>query len=167
MLREVIAGIDNENQIRIEVQIFGLYKTTNYGAILDTGFSGGIVLPQVVAVNIGLETIGAGNVTLADGSIRTLPMYMCKVKIGDVIQEADTLVMGNDVLLGMNVLDQFRLIVDGPRGQVTVEGAGDATGIRTQQTQIQPQPQPQPQDLRELQLVHTLRKLTGRDNGRG
>lgn len=170
MLREVIAGIDNENQIRIECQIFGLYKSTPYGAIVDTGFSGGIVLPQVVAVNIGLETVGAGNVTLADGSIRTLPMYMCKVKIGNVTQEADTLVMGNDVLIGMNVLDQYRMIVDGPRGQVTIE-EGKTAGMAQVQAQVQPQPQTQPQtqsqNFQSLALVHTLRRLTGRDNDRG
>ncbi|MDD5614977.1 MAG: hypothetical protein PHH85_02110 [Candidatus Methanoperedens sp.] len=150
-LQQVIAGIDNENQIRLECEITGLYKATSYGAIVDTGFSGGLVLPQVIAVDIGLETVGAGNVTLADGSIRTLPMYMCKVKIGDVIQETDTLVMGNDVLIGMNVIDQFTLIVNGPKGQVSVEGAESAAGIRNALIQ-------NPHD----RLVNTLKKLTGR-----
>lgn len=157
ILNEVIAGVDNENQIRIECQIVGLYKNTLYGAIVDTGFSGGLVLPQVVAVDIGLETIGAGNVTLADGSIRTLPMYICKVKIGDVIQEADTLVMGNDVLLGMNVLDQFKLCVDGPKKKVTLEGTETISGIKSTQAQFLPYP---PQ---YNQLVNTLKRLTGRN----
>lgn len=146
-LQEIIAGIDNENQIRIECEIIGLYKSTKYGAIVDTGFSGGLVLPLVTAVDIGLEKVGAGTVTLADGSVKTLPMFMCKVKIGNTVQEADTLVMGNDVLIGMTVLDQYRLTVDRAREAVLEEMTKTP---QVQRVNIRPE------------LISTIKKLTGR-----
>ena len=77
----IIAGLDNQNQIRAEVEIQGLYKTVPYGAIVDTGFTGGLVLPVFVAVDIGLEKVGASTITLADGSIMTLPTFLCKMKL--------------------------------------------------------------------------------------
>lgn len=119
-IREIISGIDNDNQIRVEIELQGLYKTVVYGAIVDTGFSGSLVLPLVVAVDVGLSKGGATNVTLADGSIRTMPLFLSKVKIGDVTQDADTLIMGNDVLIGMGILDDYTLTVTPASGQVTL-----------------------------------------------
>jgi len=49
----IISGLDDENQVRVEVEVIGLYKTVPYGAIIDTGFTGGLVLPRFIAVDIG------------------------------------------------------------------------------------------------------------------
>jgi len=148
---QVIAGIDNENQIRVESEIIGLYKKTLYGAILDTGFSGGLVLPLVTAVDIGLEKVGAGNVTLADGSMKTLPMFMCKIKIAGITQDVDTLVLGNEVLIGMNVIDAFNISFNGPKQQVLIDvPAQTAARIDTHENVFTPD------------IVKTLKKLTGR-----
>lgn len=116
----IIAGIDSENQIRIEVEVQGLYKKISYGAILDTGFSGGLLLPLVTAVDIGLEKVGGGNVVLADGSIKTLPIFLCKVKLGDIINDVSTIVMGNDVLIGMELIQKYRICVNSGSSQVEV-----------------------------------------------
>lgn len=146
---EIIAGIDNENQIRVETTIKGLYKSTTYGAIIDTGFSGSIVLPLVTAVDLGLEKIGAGNVTLADGSMKTLPMFLCKVTIAGITQDADTLVMGNDVLIGMNIIDAFNININGPKQQVKIEAPVTIDSITIPVSQTP-------------NILKTLKKLTGR-----
>jgi len=151
MPKEIIAGIDNENQIRVETSIKGLYKSTNYGAIIDTGFSGGLVLPLITAVDIGLEKVGAGNVTLADGSMKTLPMFMCKVIIAGISQDVDTLVMGNDVLIGMNVIDAFNITIDGPKQQIKLEVPPESIKYIGSQASQNPA------------IVKILKKLTGRN----
>lgn len=159
-LDEIIAGIDGENQVRIEVEIQGLYKKTPYGAIVDTGFSGSLVVPLVTAVDIGLEKLGASTVTLADGTVKVLPTFLCKLRIGNVVQDADVLVMGNEVLIGMGILDQFKLCLTPATGKVTIEKAvmpatqpaapGQGTGTRSISS------------TGYSQLVETLRRLTGR-----
>jgi len=123
-LPAIIAGIDNQNQVRIEIEIQGLYKKVPYGAILDTGFSGGLLLPLITAVEVGLEKTGGGNVILADGTIKTLPIFLCKVKMGDKISDVSTIVMGNDVLIGMELLAGYQVCVASGKGQVTVEEEG-------------------------------------------
>ena len=120
-LSHIIAGIDSENQVRIEVEIQGLYKKIPYGAILDTGFSGGLLLPLITAVDLGLEKVGGGNVVLADGTIKTLPIFLCKVKLGDKVNDVSTIVMGNDVLIGMELIGGYQVCVASGKGQVTVE----------------------------------------------
>jgi len=106
----IISGLDNENQIRVETEIIGLYKTVPYGAIIDTGFTGGMVLPLFIAVDIGLEKVGGSTVTLADGSILTLPTFLAKLKIGSKVMDVTTLVMGNEILLGIEAMTNHRTV---------------------------------------------------------
>ncbi len=118
---EIISGIDSKNNVRLEIEIQGLYKKTPYGAIIDTGFSGGLVLPLVTAVDIGLEKVGASTVTLADASVKIVPAFLSKVKIGNKVHDATTLIMGNEVLLGMELLHDYRFCMSPVTGEVIIE----------------------------------------------
>lgn len=120
MPSSVIAGIDSENQVRLEVEIQGLYKSIPYGAIVDTGYSGGIVLPLITAVDLGLEKVGSCSVALADGSIHVMPTFLCTVVLNGKENEISTLVMGTDVLLGMELLDPYTLCISPSEGKVTI-----------------------------------------------
>jgi len=120
-MQNIIAGIDGQNNVRIELEIQGLYKSTPYGGIVDTGFSGGLVLPLVTAVDIGLTKVGASTVTLADGSVHVVPTFLSKVKIGNRVQDATTLIMGSEVLVGMELLTNYRLCISPMTGEVVIE----------------------------------------------
>lgn len=120
-MADIIAGIDSQNNVRIEVEIQGLYKSTPYGAVVDTGFSGGLVLPLVTAVDIGLTKVGASTVTLADGSIQVVPTFLSKVKIGNLTHDATTLIMGSEVLVGMELLTDYRFCMSPMTGEVRIE----------------------------------------------
>ena len=122
----IISGIDNENQVRIEAKILGLYKSITYGCILDTGYSGTIVLPLTIAVELGLEKAGVASVTLADGSTQIVPTFICKIEIGGIIQDADTLVMGSEVLLGMGIMEKYQVFIDSAIGKVTFSSRSDS-----------------------------------------
>lgn len=131
MTNSIIAGIDSKNNIRIEIKIKGLYKTISYGAVLDTGYSGGVVLPLVTAVDIGLEKVGAMNVTLADGTIKTLPTFLADVVLGGHSQDATVLVMGTDVLIGMELIEKYQVCIAPYSGTVDITPAGDMKRIET------------------------------------
>jgi len=119
----IISGLDDENQVRVEVEVIGLYKTVPYGAIIDTGFTGGLVLPVFIAVDIGLERVGGSTVTLADGSIMALPTFLCKLKLGSKTFDVVTLIMGNEILLGIEALKEHRVCISSGTGNVVVEDA--------------------------------------------
>jgi len=118
---EIISGIDSQNNVRAEIEIEGLYKTTPYGGIIDTGFSGGLVIPLITAVDIGLEKVGASSVTLADGSVQVIPTFLSKVKIGNDTYDATTLIMGHEVLIGMELLHDYRMCISPISGEVVIE----------------------------------------------
>ena len=120
MVSSAIAGIDSENQVRLEIQINGLYKSIPYGAIVDTGYSGGIVLPLVTAVDVGLEKVGSCSVSLADGTIHVLPTFLCSIELNGTLNEVSTLVMGSDVLIGMELLNLYTLCISPSEGKVTI-----------------------------------------------
>lgn len=119
----IISGLDNENQIRVETEVIGLYKTVPYGAVIDTGFTGGMVLPLFIAVDIGLEKVGGSTVTLADGSILTLPTFLAKIKIGSKTMDVTTLVMGSEILLGIEAMANHRMCISTGTGNVVIEDA--------------------------------------------
>ena len=120
-MTNIAAGIDSQNNVRLELELQGLYKSTPYGGIVDTGFSGGIVIPLVTAVDIGLEKVGASTVTLADGSVHVLPTFLSQVKIGNKVHDASTLIMGNEVLIGMELLHDYRFCMSPVTGEVIIE----------------------------------------------
>ena len=120
-LKKIVAAIDDHNSVRIETDIIGEYKTAGYGAIFDSGFSGDVVLPQSMAVDIGLKSGGVAEVELADGSTMIVELYLCKVKIGDIIQEAATIIMGSEVLIGMGLMTPFDVCLRAATSEVIIE----------------------------------------------
>jgi len=126
----IISGVDSENNVRLEVEVQGLYKTVPYGAVVDTGFTGGLVLPVFIAVDIGLEKVGASTIILADGSMMTLPTFLCKLKIGSKVSDVVTIIMGSEILIGMEALKEHRICISSGTGKVVVEDAASAADYR-------------------------------------
>lgn len=137
----IISGVDSENNVRMEVEVQGLYKSVTYGAIVDTGFTGGLVLPVFIAVDIGLEKAGASTIILADGSMHTLPTFLCKIKIGSILSDVVTIIMGSDILIGMEALKDHRICISAGTSKVVVESAASTDDYR--------------------RLTENLQKLTG------
>lgn len=119
----IISGLDDQNQVRIEIEVQGLYKSMPYGAIVDTGFTGGMVLPLFVAVDLGLEKVGASTVTLADGTVMTLPTFLAQIRLGTKTFDVATIVMGSDILIGIEALSNHRICISTGTGNVVVEEA--------------------------------------------
>ena len=120
-LKKIIAAIDDHNSVRIDTEIIGKFETTGYGAIFDSGFTGDVVIPERMAVDIGLKSGGVAEVELADGSTMIVELYLCKVKIGDIIQEAATIIMGSEVLIGMGLMIPFDVCLRAATSEVIIE----------------------------------------------
>jgi predicted aspartyl protease len=69
---------------------------------VDTGFSGGIALPQEMLNEMDAEFIGYDTFTLATGEVVELPMFLGKVVIK--AQELETWFIPGDLLVGMEFL---------------------------------------------------------------
>ena len=69
---------------------------------VDTGFSGGVALPQKILNKMKIEFFGHDTFTLATGEITELPMYLGQVIVGK--QKIKTWFIPGDALLGMEFL---------------------------------------------------------------
>ena len=104
---KIVAAMDKSGSPRTEVTVKGKYKSIGYGAVIDTGFTGDVVIPLDKAVSIGLDEGGAAAISLADGSTMSVPLFLCSVKIGDIEQNAAAIIMGSEILIGVGLLTPF------------------------------------------------------------
>jgi len=81
---------------------FILAEDGNILLTIDTGFSGGIALPQKMLDEINIEFIGYDAFTLATGEIVELPIFLGKVIVEN--QEIETWFIPGDLLVGMEFL---------------------------------------------------------------
>jgi predicted aspartyl protease len=113
----------------MNVSIIGSCATTEYSAVFDSGFSGDIVLPIGIAVGVGLEQGGMTTVELADGFTQDFPIFLCEVDIGGIKQRAAVIVLGNEVLVGMGLMEPFKMCMQKSTSEVIVEPAGSYTNF--------------------------------------
>ena len=115
------ASIDANNSVRVNTGIIGEYKTVDYSSVFDSGFTGDVVLPQSMAVDIGLKSGGVAEIELADGHIMTVKLYLCKIKIGEIVQDAAVIIMGEEVLLGMGLMNPFDVCLRASTSEAVIE----------------------------------------------
>lgn len=120
----VISTIDSAGSVRMNVSIIGSCTTSDHSAIFDSGFSGDIVLPIEIGVKVGLEHGGVTTVELADGFTQDFPIFLCEIDIGGIKQHAAVIVMGNEVLIGMGLMEPFKMCMQKSTSEVIIEPAG-------------------------------------------
>jgi predicted aspartyl protease len=121
---EVTSTIDEYGSVRINTELIGTCSTMPTSAIFDSGFNGDIVMPQGIAVKIGLEAGGVTTVELADGFTQDFPIYLCEVIIGGITQNAAVLLMGSEVLIGMGLMLPFDVCMRVSTSEVRIEPQG-------------------------------------------
>lgn len=93
------------------------------GAKLDTGFDGDIALPNTEFASLNCASDGTKNVTLADGTLRSVPHCTAMVRIGENEQEADILNFANakQPLIGMRILMGYLINITAvPFGEINI-----------------------------------------------
>jgi predicted aspartyl protease len=119
----VTGSFNNSGSPVIDIAVSGpVTKPTKFTAMVDTGFSGFLLLPILEAFPVGLILRGTIPITLADGTSQTKLTcleeihFEGKSEIGLIIIEWQS----TDVLVGMDFLRKFKrkLVVDAPKGIV-------------------------------------------------
>lgn len=109
---------DKQQNPCIKITVSGIYNQSGieFDAIIDTGYTGFLLIPIVRALPIGLVLNSTTQVTLADGT--TNGRYMAEGIVHIVgddqarLREVGLILLeetGTDVLLGMDFLRRFKL----------------------------------------------------------
>ena len=94
--------------------------TEPVSAIIDTGADGSLV-PQVLLDQIGAPIVDSKRIRSHWGEWRQVLVFAVDVGIEDLRLPAVEVVgddQGNEVILGRNILNRLRLLLDGPREEL-------------------------------------------------
>ena len=117
-----LVGIVNSRRDAIvPLTIRGPAGEAHVDAIVDTGFSGFLLLPSVLIEQLALLRLGTTSTTLADGTQRPMYVYTVAVSWLDEIRTGPALAgPTGEVLLGTTLLANSRLTVDYPEQIITI-----------------------------------------------
>lgn len=99
---------------------------TEVDAVVDTGFSAALTLPEAVVAELGLWWQMDGDGILADGTPTKYPMYAATVVWNGGTRDVLAAVVGSDALIGMQLLADHELRAEvRPGGTVEVRPLPD------------------------------------------
>ena len=111
-----------EARIRLRVRSPGAKLIVDVDALVDTGYSGALTLPDAMVNSLGLIRQSGGQARLADGSVRTFHVCPAELEWDGLWRPVTVSAVGNDVLLGMRLLTGHSLQVEVvPGGSVEIE----------------------------------------------
>ena len=117
----IIGKIKADREAVIELEVVSLAQRVKIEAVIDTGFTGFLMLPSDLINRLNLPLIGKRNVLLADGNSVPLNLYRVKVIWHSVERVVYVLQSDTESLVGMSLLQGSRLTLDVvPDGDVTI-----------------------------------------------
>jgi len=114
----MIRGAVNDRlEAVVRFKVFGKGSVSiNVDAVIDTGFSGTLVLPHVTVAAMGLIRRMGSSATLADGSVSHFETFGAEVEWNGVRRKVVVSAVGTEALVGMRLLANQKLIVNVVRG---------------------------------------------------
>ncbi len=109
--------VNSRGEATLRIRLLGRGRQARtVTTVIDTGYSGAITLPPRVVRSLRLRHLGQTDAELGDGRIATFAVFEGAVvwngkRVRVEISEANT-----DPLLGMELLNGFRLTIDAERG---------------------------------------------------
>ena len=98
-------------------------QTRNIQAVVDTGFSGFLMLPIALVLELGLPFVYAERLVLADDSVVRFNFHDGVVLWDDWMRDIYVVAAGSLPLVGMQMLDGHNLNIDVERGGPVVISA--------------------------------------------
>ena len=118
----ITGKIVNNQEAIIELEIVDANDTEKVEAIIDTGFTGELILPGDLIDRLGLPRIGELPITLGDGNEIDVGLYLGIVLWQGENRIVQVLRTSGKPLIGMSLLYGNRLTVDVIiDGEVTIE----------------------------------------------
>ena len=110
----MIRGVVNSRcEAVVQLQLQGPSGTeVDVFAIVDAGFTASVALPPATVSSLGLIRQSGGSARLADGSVRQFEIYAANVEWDGHRRPVLVSAVGDEVLVGMQLLRGYQLRVD-------------------------------------------------------
>ncbi len=118
----IIGKIKADREAVVELEIVGSNHSETVEVVIDTGFTGFLMLPIDLINRLRLQLIGNRRAILGNGSQVSFDLYLAKVVWHGKTREVPTLGAKHDgALLGMSLLSRSRAVLEVvPNGIVTI-----------------------------------------------
>lgn len=118
----IIGKIKADQEAVVELEIVGSNHSETVEVVIDTGFTGFLMLPIDLINRLRLQLIGNRRAILGNGSQVSFDLYLAKVVWHGKTREVPTLGAKHDgALLGMSLLSRSREVLEVvPNGIVTI-----------------------------------------------
>jgi clan AA aspartic protease len=119
----MIFGNVNENrEAIIQIAVVSDQKQIKaIKAVIDTGYTGDLMLPKAIVNELGLILRGIQDAVLGDGSIKIFEMYAGSVIWDGKVRRVEINASETECLVGMGLLEDYKLEIEGrPGGMVKI-----------------------------------------------
>ena len=116
--------VDSAGRALVRLRLASVANTTmmEIEAWVDTGFTGELVIPQDQIMALGLPRSAVVTAELGDGSHTVLEVYSCLIEWFGRVQQIEVIAnTGTSPLLGVGLLQGYRLIIDYASRTVTID----------------------------------------------
>jgi clan AA aspartic protease len=114
----VILGVVNGNrEAVIQIVLLGAERQLkNLTAVIDTGFTGDLMIPEWVVMELGLAYRGVQEAVLGDGSFCDFEVYAGALIWDGQVRSVEVNACASGILVGMGLLEGWKLEVEGRSG---------------------------------------------------
>jgi clan AA aspartic protease len=85
-------------------------------AVVDTGYTGDLMLPRALVDELGLRLYGIQEAILGDGSSKVLRVYLGSVIWDGTVRRIEIHASDSEALVGMGLLENYRLEIEAKSG---------------------------------------------------
>jgi clan AA aspartic protease len=109
---ETVGSVNDELELCLVLDVRGPTRQREVQAIVDTGFSGMLVLPERLVAELGLRPLRTIQGSLADGSVTLVSLFAGQLMWFGRVRVVEVVAAGSLPLVGVHLLSGFSLAAD-------------------------------------------------------
>jgi clan AA aspartic protease len=113
----ILGNVNGNREAIIQIAVMSdRKKLKSVKAVIDTGYTGDLMLSRAIVDELGLSLRGLQEAVLGDGSIQMLRMYAGSVIWDGQIRRIEINASETESLVGMGLLEGYKLEMEGRYG---------------------------------------------------
>ena len=118
----ILGNVNTTREAVIQIAVLSDSKKIKaVRAVIDTGYTGDLMLPRAIIDELGLFLQGIQDAILGDGSLTAFEMYGGSVLWDGQVRRIEVNASETECLVGMGLLEEYKLEVEGrPGGMVRI-----------------------------------------------
>jgi clan AA aspartic protease len=115
----ILGSVNANREAIIQIAVLNDNKQSKaIKAVIDTGYTGDLMLPRAIVDELGLTLRGIQDAILGDGSIKIFEMYAGYVIWDGQVRRVEVNASETECLIGMGLLEDYKLEIEGRPGGV-------------------------------------------------